>query len=85
MIGFKDDGTIDCLDERVCSNPTMPAKCPCKIIDLTGTGDCGPGFWMVSIDYGECEATTVGKGGKGATEKVSCSRHVGRCCKLDTQ
>lgn len=85
MVGFTPQGTIRCIDERTCSRTPMPVDCPCKIIDLTTTGDCGSGFWMVSIDYGLCEATTVGKGGKGATEKVKCSRHVGRCCKLDSQ
>lgn len=96
MVGFKEaPGTgflvPECLDQKSCEDPvTFDQKCPCKIIDLAppvqkpDSGDCGVGFWMVHVSYGECKATTD-KDGKAAPETVKCSEHTAKCCKTDAK
>lgn len=96
MIGFRLDtrtvkgvkrNTIvpDCRTEAYCSEKdTVPAGCPCKIVDLSTDGDCGPGFWMVNITQGLCEGTHE-KHGKAAPETVKCSQKKGRCCSFELQ
>jgi len=87
MIGYDfESGKINCLDVRKCSGTGgIPKDCPCKTIDLSKNGDCGVGFWMVNVDYGECKAVTS-KQGKGAgPDNVVCSRSRGRCCKINTK
>jgi hypothetical protein len=75
-----------CRGESECSVSSPPADCPCKIITLDSAtnSDCGAGFWMVSMDYGVCQATTE-KGGKGAPETVKCSSKTARCCSFEQQ
>jgi len=74
-----------CRGEAECSVASPPADCPCKTITLTPTtGDCGPGFWMVSLEHGGCQATTE-KGGKGAPETVKCASKTARCCSFEQQ
>jgi hypothetical protein len=91
MAGYDAAGNVICINQNVCSSMPPPPECPCFAVDLTVTGDCDnpsvagdEGYWLVSIDYGECWAET-NKSGKGGAEKVRCDRHVGRCCKLDFQ
>ena len=73
-----------CRSEAECSVASPPADCPCKIVNLGKTPDCGPGFWMVSIQHGVCEATTD-KNGKGAPETVKCASKTARCCSFEQQ
>jgi hypothetical protein len=75
----------DCISDASCdsTDPKILAKCPCMDVDLSKSGDCGKGFWMVSIKYGECSATT--EKDKGGPETVKCTKKEGRCCKLDVQ
>ena len=73
-----------CRGESECSVASPPADCPCKIINLGTTPDCGPGFWMVSIEHGVCEAKTD-KNGKGAPETVTCGSKTARCCSFEQQ
>jgi hypothetical protein len=74
----------ECKTEKVCSQNPVPSGCPCKIVNLNAQGDCGPGFWMVSITHGVCEGTTE-KNGKDAPETVKCSEREGRCCSFEQQ
>ncbi len=73
-----------CRGEAECSVASPPADCPCKIVNLGTTPDCGPGFWIVSIEHGVCEATTD-KNGKGAPETVKCASKTARCCSFEQQ
>ena len=75
-----------CRSESECSVSSPPADCPCNIITLDSLANsvCGAGFWMVSMDYGVCQATTE-KGGKGAPETVKCSSKTARCCSFEQQ
>lgn len=74
----------DCKTEKICSQNPVPTGCPCKIVNLNTQGDCGPGFWMVSVTHGVCEGTTE-KLGKDAPETVKCSEREGRCCSFEQQ
>ncbi len=71
-----------CRGVTACSkDPPDHADCPCKIIDLGTTPDCGAGFWMVSVKHGICEATKQ----KGGPETVKCDSKTGRCCSFEQQ
>lgn len=88
MVGFKPQSpgspilVPECINQQTCQNDTT-GLCPCVDVDLATNGDCGEGYWMVSINYGQCTAST-GKN-KNAPETVSCTKKRGRCCKLDVQ
>lgn len=73
-----------CRDQDACSTNSPPTDCPCKIINLDLVGDCGAGFWLVSVTHGICKAVTT-KNGKGAPETVECSSRTGRCCSFEQQ
>lgn len=81
MVGYDATGNIKCLNYKTQCGAAGNPLCPCKDVDLAVNGDCGPGYWMVSINYGGCHANS--DKGKGGPDKVICDNHQGRCCKLD--
>ena len=76
LVGFNDDGSPRC------ENPDSDKQETCWYVNLQGSGDCGPGAWMMSLDYGKCSSEDPDKSGKtGSRDVVSCTNDRAMCCK----
>lgn len=74
LVGYDDQGRMRC------AKPDQVETC--WEVNLRDGGDCGPGAWMMRVDYGECKSEDPDKSGKGGTrDVVSCTNDKGTCCK----
>ena len=79
-IGFKSDGTLNCEDISQCTTDSQTCKCLTITLDSSISGKCPNGYWMRSIDFGQCYARS--NKDKGSGEIVECDRNTAQCCNV---
>lgn len=89
LIGFDKYGNAMCKDVRQCTKEVNSCaqfdadadpKCPCECIptETLKYKQCGAGQWITGVNWGQCEARSVGK--KGGEAPVTCNGGFMLCC-----
>jgi Tfp pilus assembly protein PilE len=78
-IGFNSDGSLNCEDISQCNADSKTCDCQTVTFNTASSGKCPNGYWMRSIDFGQCYATSSKEKG---VETVECERNTAVCCSL---
>lgn len=89
LAGFDKYGKAKCTDITWCSKPVESCAdfyakkgkdCPCECISTQTEQykECTPGRWITGVNWGQCEARSVGK--KGGDAPIDCTGGFMLCC-----